>query len=294
MSVSPKTEAPSQRSSVHYYDGDDSGDLLVTVGTTEFRVHKLLLYLASEMFRSMFACKVSQDGPLDNPKPIDSVTLTDMTADEFNDLLMFVYPHTTLDISWSKVPSLLSIADKYIMSNLTECCLRFIETNFLDRTLDTLSLADRALTAFSSSTEHRKRFSILYKESSKYVLDDIRLTFTESLPADLSNQTRNKLIEARCRYLEGLGAISKISLSSLNIQQSSTAARVLKSGIIEICSFPLRPPSAVWDKLHDVFEKAHMDALQEKLNTKIESLLGPFEAAAMYDDENSYMFVEYS
>jgi len=134
MDVDPKAETPSQRSSVHYYDRDDNlGDLLVTVGTTEFRVHKLFLSFASEMFRSMFACKASQNGS----KLVDSIVLTDMTADEFNDMLTFIYPHTTLDVSWSKLPYLLSIADKYIMTNLTECCLRFLEQSFLDKTLTT-------------------------------------------------------------------------------------------------------------------------------------------------------------
>ncbi|CAG8490519.1 2969_t:CDS:1 [Paraglomus occultum] len=287
MSVDPKAETPNQRSDVHYYD---DGDLLIIVEKTEFRVHKLLLKLASEMFRSMFACKVSQDGPLDNAKPIDSVVITDMTADEFNDILTFIYPHTILDISWSKLSYLLSIADKYIMMNLTEYCLRFLEANFLDRALDMLSLADRALTAFSLSDQHRSTFSFLYKESSKYVLDDIGLVFTNSLPVDLSNQTRNKLIEARCRYFE---TISSLSLDTLNIQTSPSGARVLKNGLAEICILPLQPPSVVWKKLHELFKKAHMDSLQDKLDAMVEELLGPYEIGTYDDSGNCYMFLEY-
>jgi len=166
----------------------------------------------------------------------------------------------------------------------------------MDRALATLGFADRALTAFSPSDQHRKRFSVLYKESSKYVLDDIRLTFTESLPADLSNQTRNKLIEARCRYLEGLYAISRLTPESLNAQLSSASIRILKNGISEVYSFP--SPSTAWDKLHEVFMKSHLDkgqiaALQSRLDAKVEKWLGPFEQGMYDESDNWYMYIEH-
>ncbi|KAG2159340.1 uncharacterized protein EDB93DRAFT_1115134 [Suillus bovinus] len=85
-----------------------------------FRVHRFFLQRESDVFRTMFVCPPTQDGPegLSDDKPI---VLPDVTVAEFEALLKFLYdggtspsPFSTAD-EWIR---LLSIATRYEMERI--------------------------------------------------------------------------------------------------------------------------------------------------------------------------------
>ncbi|KAG1888977.1 uncharacterized protein F5891DRAFT_947212 [Suillus fuscotomentosus] len=94
-----------------------------------FRVHRFFLQRESDVFRTMFVCPPTQDGPegLTDDKPI---VLPEVTVAEFEALLKFLYdggispsPFSTAD-EWIR---LLSIATRYAMERIRARALHELE-----------------------------------------------------------------------------------------------------------------------------------------------------------------------
>ncbi|KAG2347186.1 hypothetical protein BDR05DRAFT_877413 [Suillus weaverae] len=94
-----------------------------------FRVHRFFLQRESDVFRTMFVCPPTQDGPegLSDDKPI---VLPEVTVAEFEGLLKFLYDRGTSPSPFSTSEEwvrLLSIATRYGMERIRARALHELE-----------------------------------------------------------------------------------------------------------------------------------------------------------------------
>lgn len=94
-----------------------------------FRVHRFFLQRESDVFRTMFVCPPTQDGPegLSDDKPI---VLPEVTVAEFEGLLKFLYDGGTSPSPFSTAEEwvrLLSIASRYGMERIRTRALHELE-----------------------------------------------------------------------------------------------------------------------------------------------------------------------
>ncbi|RIA90743.1 hypothetical protein C1645_769231 [Glomus cerebriforme] len=171
----------SQRSSVHYYE---DGDILISIQNTVFRLHKIILSIASKIFQDIFVYA----------KPSSSDNLPDIKLDEisvgpFESLISFIYHDKNFKITWDCVEDLSRLGDKYEVDIVLRAVETFLESHFVEDPLFSLKLADQY------------RFKNVYKETSKLILDDLPnyKSKNEELFKRLSTTTRFLLVE---KYLD--------------------------------------------------------------------------------------------
>jgi hypothetical protein len=160
------------------------GDVIIELKDKSFKVHKLVLGLASDVFKDLFTNAISKTSGKEIPKlPLDEPIQT------FEDLLDFIYPGCSLSITWDNIRELFRIADKYMIDSFIERGKEFLERYFQSKPLLSLVLADLY------------RFKDIYKQSSKLVLDNFTFYKSHQLFNQLSVITRESLLNRYCNYL---------------------------------------------------------------------------------------------
>ncbi|GBB97329.1 hypothetical protein RclHR1_02970004 [Rhizophagus clarus] len=173
---------------VHYYT--EEGDIILQVENTHFLVHKTFLSFASEFFKSLFTCaKPSSNETIEVAEStIPIFEIIDEKSTSIEDMLSFIYPNTILNIDWNNVENLLRLSDKFIIKKLLNYCEVFLQDHFTEKIIISFILADKYL------------LPTIFKESSKFILDDI---FEYECDTDfnlISKRTRERLIHSHYIY----------------------------------------------------------------------------------------------
>nr|CAG8639251.1 5427_t:CDS:1 [Entrophospora candida] len=171
-------------SSKHNYP---DGDIIIIVKDKSFKIHKLILSLASQIFKDLFIDAATSSNTQLLSQGIQSIEL-DEPMQTFEDLLDFIYPGSSLLITWDNVAELFRIADKYLVDSFIERGKEFLEREFQSRPLLSLVLADLY------------RFKNVYKSSSKLVLDNFSVYKSDQLFSQLSVKTQGLLLDRYCDY----------------------------------------------------------------------------------------------
>ena len=111
-------------------------DIKVQVGESAFKVHKVILASASEVFKKMFENEMQE-------KKTGVVNITDVDPEVMSDLLSYMYTGSAPNME-SLTKELLVAADKYGMDNLAFICMKQLESNLSSETVaDIILIADR-------------------------------------------------------------------------------------------------------------------------------------------------------
>ncbi|CAG8556303.1 6270_t:CDS:2 [Rhizophagus irregularis] len=180
----------SQKSSLHYYE---DGDVILIVQDTAFCLHQNYLSMASKVFRDMFSCATSYMA--DELHELPRINITDTSSLAFENFLSFIYPQKFVSITWDNIEEFCRIGDKYEFSSVLEAAEKFLESHFHENPLLSLILSDRYY------------FNIVYKESSKLVLNELQKYRQNSQFLLLSYKTKSAIFE---RYLDFTISITTI------------------------------------------------------------------------------------
>ncbi len=168
-----------QKSSLHYYE---DGDIILIVQDTAFCLHRNYLSMASKVFRDMFSCATSS-----TDKELSRINITDTSPLAFENFLTFIYPQKFVPITWDNVSEFCQIGDKYEFTSVLGAVETFLESHFHENPLSSLILADRY------------HFHLIFKESSKLILNKFQDYRQNSKFLLLSDKTRSALFE---KYLD--------------------------------------------------------------------------------------------
>ncbi|KAG9293220.1 hypothetical protein G9A89_010591 [Geosiphon pyriformis] len=232
-------------SSKHYYE---DGDILLIVENVSFRVHRLILSLASPVFKDIFTLStVSKD------KLIPEIELKGDSVIHFELLLDYIYPASFASLEWLTVVDFLKLGDKYLIESVKIFADQFLKLAYQNNPLDAFLLADKY------------SLTVAFKESSKLVFETLSNCATKSTFRLLSGKTKAKVFETFWRYEQFLrnlatqGIYPKYSNHSCRDKKHSwrmlaekhdeEANIELKKRIIQTLSSPDSKPSNVWDIL---------------------------------------------
>ena len=170
----------------------------------DFRVHKLLLSLASPVFKDMFSLPqpTSDDPRKSTVAEVEIVEVTD-SAEALDTVLRMIYPSfipPSLDGDFDTLVECLVIADKYDMRRV-----KLQLHNTLARADSTRSLQVYAIAA-------RFGFPKLMDSASRHILSSVHLVGISKLPDDfdfVSATAYHKLVRQRANYLEAVVEIIK-------------------------------------------------------------------------------------
>ncbi|RGB28790.1 BTB/POZ domain-containing protein [Rhizophagus diaphanus] len=259
----------------HYYA---DGDIILQVKDTYFLVHKNLLSLASEFFKSLFACatpssdkiiKVIEDSSKESSIPI--LEIIDEEPDSIEDILSFIYPNTILYIDWNNVDIFLRLSDKFIIRKLLNSCEVFLLEHFTEKVLGSFILAEKYL------------LPTIFKESSKLIIDDIiKYECDEDFKLILKRTQERLVISHHIYYLE---------LVKFNKHVREDWYKYLYDDITnEISTFPIPKPSFTRNK---IFELSHESPDKEFIKN-FKQYLGSFEKLinAPANTDYYYPFIE--
>ena len=111
-------------------------DTEVRVGESVFKVHKVILASASDVFMKMFENEMQE-------KKNGVVYITDVDPEVMSDLLSYVYTGSAPNVK-SHTKELLVAADKYGMDSLVFICMKQLESDLSTETVaDIVLVADR-------------------------------------------------------------------------------------------------------------------------------------------------------
>ena len=111
-------------------------DTKVQVGESVFKVHKVILASASDVFKKMFENEMQE-------KKTGVVNICDVDPKVMSDLLSYIYTGSAPNMK-SHTKELLVAADKYGMDNLVFICMKQLESDLLPETIaDIVFVADR-------------------------------------------------------------------------------------------------------------------------------------------------------
>lgn len=202
----------------------DDGDVAVIVEQTVFRVHSVILKLASGFFKARLSG--SWQSPVENnantatmvatsavaaaatdlgENPANAlptlqecphqIRLDDENPDDIALLLSVIYPNPRGVVSWESVAALMRLSDKYLVDVVSRDIRRFLETRWSENVFQSILLADRFLIAD------------VYRKASTHIVDDLHRYAEEAGFRELSAPTLYKLYECRLRAIEYLLAI---------------------------------------------------------------------------------------
>ncbi|XP_072936735.1 BTB/POZ domain-containing protein 6-A-like [Epargyreus clarus] len=95
-------------------------DCSFSVSGKKFKAHKLILGISSPVFEAMFY------GPLSSS---DDISITDIEPEIFQLLLNYIYTDKVEITSIDEAYELLYVSRKYLLENLTEICISYIQSN---------------------------------------------------------------------------------------------------------------------------------------------------------------------
>ena len=111
-------------------------DTKIHVGESVFKVHKVILASASDVFKKMFENEMQE-------KKTGVVNITDVDPEVMSDLLSYTYTGSAPNVK-SHTKELLFTADKYGMDNLVFICMKQLESDLSSETVaDIVLVADR-------------------------------------------------------------------------------------------------------------------------------------------------------
>ncbi|ODN77674.1 hypothetical protein L202_04824 [Cryptococcus amylolentus CBS 6039] len=128
----------------------------------------------------------------DSEYAIAEVELHEEKASAFQDFLYWAYPHLECKVTWTNVAPLLSLSTKLIVPTLQKQCSHFLLTHASGRPVVALALAEQYGNAE------------LFREASRFVLDQRESTWDEGEMNGLSVETQLKLSNRRSWFLERL------------------------------------------------------------------------------------------
>lgn len=251
--------------STHIYP---DGDILIIVDNVSFKVHKSILSLASVVFKDMI------DHASSCEEEIPILVIEQENAQDFNDLLSFIYPQTYVSITQNNIERLLRISDKFIVESLIIACKKFLENNLRRDPMLPFLLADTY------------NFKSLYKESSKLILNNYQKFIHEPLFKRFSEKARSSLNERYIKFFFGLCSISNGTILKDYIHKCSNSKHhnvlevELKNRVIK----NLPPsPSTIYKKIFfqidgDYNRKCNNHFTNTYIPAKVGDLLGDFEA----------------
>ncbi|GBC04721.1 hypothetical protein RclHR1_05820013 [Rhizophagus clarus] len=265
------------------------GDILVIVENISFKIHKKILSLASDVFKDMISHNIYSC-----EEKIPRLEIEQENAQEFNNLLSFIYPQKHVTITWNNVESLLRISDKFMVESATTACEKFLENNFR---------RDPMLSFFLADTYN---FKSLYKESSKLILNSYQKFISEPSFERLSERARSSLNERYIKFFFGLSSIVNSTILDDYIHRCNNASHhdVLndewKKRVKDLTLFP-PSPSTIYKKIffqiNGNYNRKCNDRFTNKyLPEKIGDLLGDFEALddtiSAIHNQKYYIFIE--
>jgi hypothetical protein len=160
----------------HYYE---DGDTFLKVNDRIFLVHKLILSLCSEVFKNKIASTNSSIIEIDGETP-----------ESIESMLTYIYPNTIVSITWDNVSDFLRISTKFKIEVLRRRCNLFLLQNFQYEPLLAIKLAEEY------------SLSDAYKESSKLILDEFQVYFSNPKFKFLSEKTKLRLYESWFDYFK--------------------------------------------------------------------------------------------
>lgn len=102
----------------------------------KFKVHKVLLAAKSEVFKAMFTDEMAESKN-------GYVRLIDVTKEDLQSVLEFIYSGSIIDMEGSNFFNLLQIADRFNLCGLFDLCQYVLSQQLtLDNVIDTLIIAD--------------------------------------------------------------------------------------------------------------------------------------------------------
>ena len=189
------------------FDALDGADIILRAlgpPKRDFRAHKIVLSLASPVFKDMFSLPqpTSGDSRKSSVAEVEIVEVTD-PAKALDIILRLIYPSFTLpclDGDFDTLVECLVIADKYEIRRAKSELYKA-----LARVDSTLSLRVYAVAT-------RFGFTDLMDSSSRHIISSVHLTGISELPSDfafVSITAYHKLIRQRANYLEAVAGIIK-------------------------------------------------------------------------------------
>jgi hypothetical protein len=181
----------------------DADIVLRAIGppTRDFRVHKILLSIASPFFKEMFSphqptARTSDDPGKSNMPEIDILEVTD-PADALGIVLRMIYPF--------EPPSLYGDLDTIVK------CLVVANKYGIKRAIsdlrDTLSRTDLSQSLRVYAIASRFGFADLVESTSRHIASSVNLTETTRLPEDfefIPVAARQELVRQRREYLQAV------------------------------------------------------------------------------------------
>ena len=117
------------------FDENLFSDAEIKVGQESFNVHKVILALASQVFKKMFESDMKEKNGV--------IEISDFDPAIISDLLMYIYTGEAPNLK-TLAKELLFAADKYDLQGLVFICMQQLETDLtFDNVAEVLLLADR-------------------------------------------------------------------------------------------------------------------------------------------------------
>ncbi|KZS91916.1 BTB-domain-containing protein [Sistotremastrum niveocremeum HHB9708] len=131
ISLNADNATHATRSQLFYSDGDF---IIRASDGVDFKVHKIVMSLASQVFRDMLSLDKINTLTATSEIPIPVVDVFE-SSQVFESILQFIYPISPPDLSsFDKVIDLLSVADKYMMPSV----MRQLEEHLLQKSFEPL------------------------------------------------------------------------------------------------------------------------------------------------------------
>jgi len=182
------------------FDAPDADIILRALGPPkrDFRVHKLVLSLASPVFKDMFSLPqpTSDDSRKSSVGEVEIVEVTD-PADALDTILRMIYPFAppSFDGSLDTLVECLIIADKYGIQGAKS------------RLYGVLARASPAQSLRVYAIASQFGFTNLVNSASRHILSSVHLTGISELPDDFDSvpaTAYHKLVRHRANYLEAV------------------------------------------------------------------------------------------
>ncbi|CAI2169415.1 18738_t:CDS:1 [Funneliformis geosporum] len=252
-----------KNSDIHYHL---NGDILIFAKDTCFCVHKIILEMASPALLDK----------LEEGYDLPTINLPDENSSTIDIALSIIYPRHFIMPIWSNVEALLHFADKYTICKVYVAGIAFLDQNFKQKPEYALYLANKY------------QLSFLFTETSKLILD--QFPTYEYAPA-LKRLPREVYSMLETRYLKYMHDFARLSIHFFLSTYKHRCGKValhnkeltqeIEKRILIIVEKPIKPPSTVWDIMHEHINVADNiechKGFMKHLDERFKSIFGKFE-----------------
>lgn len=199
-------------------------DCTFSVRDKKFRAHKLILGISSPVFEAMFY------GPLSTNS---DVIITDIEPDIFQQLLNYIYTDKVDITSIEEAFELLYVSKKYILEQLSEMCIQYVQSNLnIDNVVTILNYPDymQDKQLISSSVQ-------LFCEHASYLLQENKKKINSCclqkiLASDDMNISEKELIIFTFEWTASYCEVNNISKDFKNRREI-----LIKNGLLKLLRF---------------------------------------------------------